>query len=234
MPDDPAQLFQTAARVGITGTVHVHRPDLLQAHHALLENKFISSNDAAYFCIREYYEDLRIWHHQHTGWRIERRNDLFCLMRQPSMFTTISPAGEDTLKVPRDFVYVLWILWYAANDQVAKRGNGQTFLLWQMLERLSEEWKLTQCIDILTLDLHTDASRHASVIFNRHCMLRALRYLQKISCLKELDGQIDFWVEQDMPVLYQLRKERKNTNRRKTCLSFSVYSHCIGLLLERN
>src|SRR5262249_14094060 len=155
----------------------VHRPALLQAHRALLEKMFISSSDEAYFGIKTQYQALKMWHHLHTGWHLERRNDLFCLMRQPSALTTGYRDGKHGLNTARDFVYVLWILWYAANDQIAKRGNGQLFLLFQMLERLAEEWRMVGCIDELMLGEHADFSNQPPVMSNRKCMARALKYL---------------------------------------------------------
>lgn len=194
---------QALTRAGITGTIRVHQPTLLQAHKALLEKTFISSNDEAYFWIKTQYPALKEWHRLHTGWSIERRNDLFCLLRQPSALTLGYVDSKCELQKARDFVYVSWILWYAANDQIAKRGNGQVFLLLQMLERLTEEWRFAGCINELTLGESADFANQPPVMSNRRSMAQALKYLQGLQCLKELDGQVDSWVEQDVPVLYQ-------------------------------
>jgi uncharacterized protein (TIGR02678 family) len=188
---------------GLTGAIHVHKPMFLKAQRALLEKPYISSSDEAYFWIKAQYETLKRWHRLHTGWHIERRNDLFRLIRQSSMLTSGYRDSKEILRGARDFVYILWILWYAANDQIVKRGNGQLFLLMQMLERLSEEWRSTGFIDVLTLGGHADFASQPVVMSNRKSMVRALKYLQELQCLKELDGQIDIWVEQDAPVLYQ-------------------------------
>lgn len=188
---------------GLTGTIRVHQPTLWRANRALLEKSFISSDNETYFWIKTHYQALKKWHRLHTGWYVERRNDLFRLMRQPSMLTSGYSDSKCLLHSARDFVYVLWILWYAANDQIVKWGNGQLFLLLQMLERLSEEWKLAGCIDVLTLGEKADFSDQPLAMSNRKSMARALKYLQGLQCLKELDGQIDVWIERDKPVLYQ-------------------------------
>jgi hypothetical protein len=76
----------------------------------------------------------------------------------------------------------------------------------QMLERLSEEWKQEQepgCTDLLMSGENADILSQTLAMSNRKSMARALKYLQELQCLKELDGQIDAWVEQDSPVLYQ-------------------------------
>jgi uncharacterized protein (TIGR02678 family) len=194
---------QAPIRAGITSTIHVPSPTLLQAHRALLEKPFISSNDEAYFWIKTHYHELKEWHRKQTGWYIKHRNDLYRLQRQPSILTSGYGGSKPLLQNPRDFVYVVWILWYATNDQIAKRGSGQLFLLPQMLGRLSDQWRLEKCIDVLTLGETVDFPGQSSIMSNRRSMARALKYLQGLGCLKELDGQIDDWIEQDGPVLYQ-------------------------------
>jgi Protein of unknown function (DUF2398) len=187
-----------------SGAIHMHQPALLQAHRALLEKTFISSSDQEYFWIKTQYQALKTWHRLHTGWRLEWRNNLFCLMRQPGALTPGHGDSKSLLQTARDFVYVVWILWYAANDQITKRGNGQLFLLAQMLERLAEEWASRDCFDWLKLE--EVESNHLSqplLLSNRKSMARALKYLQELKCLEELDGQADAWVEQNSRVLYQ-------------------------------
>ncbi len=192
-----------AEQTGIKGTFQEDQPNLIQAHIALLDKEFVSSNDEAFLRITRYYPLLRKWHQQHTEWSVERRKDVFRLMRRPSALTSGYSHSKNKLSAQYDFVYLIWILWYAANDQVARRGNDQLFLLAQMIDNLSAQWSLTDHAEALTLDMSADLRSKPQVITNRHSMARALRYLQELGCLEELDGQIANWVESDRPVLYQ-------------------------------
>lgn len=198
-----SEAADTHSLAGLAGIPHIHQPALLRVNRTLLERTCISSEDEEYFWMKTQYQTIKRWHILHTGWHLERRNNLFSLMRQPGTMTVGYNDGKSVLQTPRDFVYVVWILWYAVHDEITRRGNGQLFLLIQMLERLTEEWREQSCLDLLKLEGQDDISSQSLVLSNRRSMARALNYLQEIKCLKELDGQTDIWVEQGSPVLYQ-------------------------------
>lgn len=205
-PEGPAEdrdISPTMQAGGLASIPHIHQPVLLQAQRALLERIAISSDDEAYFWTKTQFQALKSWHILHTGWHLEWRNNLFSLTRQPGTITLGYSDSKSPLQTPRDFVYVVWILWYAMNDQVMRRGNGQLFLLIQMLERLTEQWQSKGCLDDLRLDSQADSANQMLILSNRKSMARALKYLQEIKCLQELDGQADAWIEHDSPVLYQ-------------------------------
>lgn len=106
---------------GLVSTIHVHQPMLVQAHQALLDKPYISSNNEEYFLIKKHYEALKEWHRLHTGWRIERRNDLFRLLRQSSLLP-VAYRESKQLSQPNDFVYVFWIFGTRPTTRSRKGG----------------------------------------------------------------------------------------------------------------
>lgn len=160
---------------------------LLQAHMALLDNTLVSlEKDAeSYRLIRIHFPTLAAWHEEHTGWRIQRSSSFFRLERH--LHALIPIFFDDKLKRARDFVCLVWLLWFAEKRHLAGGGRNQQFLLSQLADELQQQSKDVAGSAGLELDFRRQQDRYS--------MWRALDYLTRQGGLWNLEGEARKWAE---------------------------------------
>ncbi len=176
---------KTSSRVRLTG--------LMRAHVALLEEEMIRPQQGDLFSVvQRYYEELRYWHSQHTGWYLERRGNVFRLQRTPVL---LLPAQEKNTKLPepRDFACLALILSFAATRQMEGAGNEQQFLLSTLTTFLVEHARDEQGEPLLDLKRRAD----------RYSLMHALKYLDAVGGLQLVEGQSQGWIDYDHEMLYE-------------------------------
>ena len=159
-----------------------------RAHTALLDNVVVSlqENVETFRLVRTHIATLEQWHEQHTGWRIQRGPSFFRLERH---LHNVTPVFLDNkLKKTRDFVCLVWLLWFAEKRYLSGGGRNQQFLLSQLADELQEQ---SQTVEGAALDFRNQQDRYS--------MWRALEYLTNLGGLRILEGEIKKWLEEREP-----------------------------------
>src|SRR5690348_3962822 len=110
-----------------------------RAHTALLDHAVVSLQEdvESFRLVRTHIAALEQWHEQHTGWRIQRGTSFFRLERH---LHTVTPVFlDEKLKKARDFVCLIWLLWFAEKRHLSGGGRNQQFLLSQLADELQKQ-----------------------------------------------------------------------------------------------
>lgn len=161
---------------------------LSRAYTVLLDNAVVSlQGDVDTFrLVRTHIAALEEWHEQHTGWRIQRGASFFRLERH---LHTITPVFlDEKLKKARDFVCLVWLLWFAEKRYLSGGGRNQQFLLSQLAEELQKQSQGTEGV---ALDFRNQQDRYS--------MWRVLEYLTGLGGLRILEGEVKKWLEEREP-----------------------------------
>jgi uncharacterized protein (TIGR02678 family) len=110
-----------------------------RAHTALLDNVVVSlqENVETFRLVRTHIATLEQWYEQHTGWRIQRGASFFRLERHLHSVTPV--FLDEKLKKARDFVCLVWLLWFAEKRYLSGGGRNQQFLLSQLADELQKQ-----------------------------------------------------------------------------------------------
>lgn len=167
-----------------------------RAHTALLDNVVVSlqENVENFRLVRTHIASLEQWHEQHTGWRIQRGPSFFRLERH---LHTVTPVFlDEKLKKTRDFVCLVWLLWFAEKRYLSGGGRNQQFLLSELADELQKQSKATAGV---ALDFRNQQDRYS--------MWRALEHLENLGGLRILEGEVKKWLEEreqsDNEALYE-------------------------------
>jgi uncharacterized protein (TIGR02678 family) len=172
--------------------------NMLQAHMALLDNEIVTLRDNAevYRLIRVHFAELEAWHHEHTGWRVQRGRNYFRLERQLHAITPV--YTDEKLKKARDFACFAWLLWFAEKRYLSGGGRNQQFLLTEMVDNLQEQTQIAGGIG-KQLDFRNQ--------YDRYSMSRALDYLSRLGGITTLEGETKKWADEgnaiENEVLYE-------------------------------
>lgn len=160
--------------------------NMLQAQTALLDNEIVTLRDnaEAYRLIRVLFAELEAWHHERTGWRIQRGRNYFRLERQLHAITPV--YTDEKLKKARDFACFAWLLWFAEKRYLSGGGRNQQFLLTEMVEGLQEQTQITGGGE-KQLDFRNQ--------YDRYSMSRALDYLARLGGITTLEGETKKWAD---------------------------------------
>jgi uncharacterized protein (TIGR02678 family) len=159
--------------------------EVRRAHAALLRHPVLepSVDPDGYRLARRHLASLRVWHQQHTGWRILARGHTVRLVRA----TGILPTGvlHPELTAPRDVACLVWALAFAQHPQVAGRGVSRQFLLTEVATAITEASRETGA--------PLDFTRRADA----QSLRRALRALVDLGMLRAVDGSDEAWLDGD-------------------------------------
>jgi uncharacterized protein (TIGR02678 family) len=136
--------------------------------------------------VRTHIATLEQWYEQHTGWRIQRGASFFRLERHLHSVTPV--FLDEKLKKARDFVCLVWLLWFAEKRYLSGGGRNQQFLLSQLADELQKQ---SQTSEGAALDFRNQQDRYS--------MWRALEYLTDLGGLRILEGEIKKWLEEREP-----------------------------------
>lgn len=159
-----------------------------RAHTALLDRVVVSLQEdvESFRLVRTHIAALEQWHEQHTGWRIQRGTSFFRLERH---LHTVTPVFlDEKLKKARDFVCLIWLLWFAEKRHLSGGGRNQQFLLSQLADELQKQ---SQSAAGAALDFRNQQDRYS--------MWRALEYLTNLGGLRLLEGEVKQWLEEREP-----------------------------------
>lgn len=136
-----------------------------------------------------YFEsELRDWFRIYTGWNLERNREMLRLVRTPALFRP--GLGLRILREPRDYLLLTLILYYAELSAARSGPSGAlggrfllSLLATELVETAQQRWGSS------AFDFGDQGHRWS--------LFRAMRALEEMGCITQLDGSANEWASQD-------------------------------------
>ncbi|WP_206919399.1 TIGR02678 family protein [Alicyclobacillus suci] len=150
--------------------------DLQAVAMALLSRPWLTKQDdpEAFLLIKDHYEYLRDWFHEHAGYSLLVTRSFAKLDKIPGVFR--SWMGIDGFHQPRDYALFTYGLWY-----LEAKSDGEQFLLTEMVEAIRNH--------LLGLGFDVDWALYD----HRLSMVRALKKLRWLGVLTSIEGEETGW-----------------------------------------
>lgn len=164
------------------------REERQQCVQALLNRPWVLKDEdpETFQLIKDHYEDLRNWFHEYLGFSLLVTRQFAKVEKFPGRYQPW--MGIEGFHTARDYGLFAYCLWFLEG-----RGEGEQFLLSQMVEEIREH--------LLANDIHIDWTLYE----HRLSMARALKKCKELRVLIAVDGDESDWARNggEVNVLYE-------------------------------